>query len=169
MEPQKSQTLKEFRAFAFKGNVVDLAVGVVIGAAFQKIISGIVDGLIMPVVSLLLPSGQWREYVVHLWKAEIKIGSLLGHVLDFLIVAFVLFIIVQRFLRHKQNHDPVTPTEECRDCPACGEKIRKTARRCKHCTEVLEPQTSPATAPPSTATPAGPGITPTGAVARSPA
>jgi large conductance mechanosensitive channel len=137
----KSSTLHEFRAFAFKGNVIDLAVGVVIGAAFQKIITGIVDGLIMPLVSLLLPPGQWREYVVHIWKAEIKLGSLLGHLLDFIIVAFVLFLVVKRLIQHKQKHDPPPPPppEECRDCPACHEKILRKARRCKFCTEVVEP------------------------------
>ncbi|HZF56303.1 MAG TPA: large conductance mechanosensitive channel protein MscL [Polyangiaceae bacterium] len=150
--PTKSSTLKEFREFAFKGNVIDLAVGVVIGAAFQKIISAIVDGLIMPVVSLLLPSGQWREYVVRVWKAEIKVGSLLGNTLDFVIVAFVLFLIVKRFLHHQKKHDPtppaLAPAEESRDCPACLEKIPKKARRCKHCTEIVEPEISPAAALP---------------------
>jgi large conductance mechanosensitive channel len=150
----KSSTLREFREFAFKGNVVDLAVGVVIGAAFQKIISAIVDGLIMPVVSLLLPSGQWREYVVRIWKAEIKVGSLLGNSLDFLIVAFVLFLIVKRFLRHQQKHDPAPPAEECRDCPSCLEKIRKGARRCKHCTEIVEPEPIAAKAAPAGPAPA---------------
>lgn len=150
VDPTKSSTLKEFREFAFKGNVIDLAVGVVIGAAFQKIISAIVDGLIMPVVSLLLPSGQWREYVVRVWKADIKVGSLLGNTLDFIIVAVVLFLIVKRLLHHQKKHDPTppTPAEESRDCPACLEKIPKKARRCKHCTEIVEPEISPAAAPP---------------------
>jgi large conductance mechanosensitive channel len=137
---EKSSTLKEFRAFAFKGSVVDLAVGVVIGAAFQKIISATVDGLIMPIVGLALPHGRWREYVVHIWSAEIKVGSLLGNTLDFLIVAFVLFLVVKRIIHHQKKNDPAPPPEECRECPACFEKILKKARRCKHCTEPVEPE-----------------------------
>jgi large conductance mechanosensitive channel len=144
MDLQKSSTLGEFRAFAFKGNVIDLAVGVVIGAAFGKIITAIVDGLIMPLVSLLLPHGNWREYVVHAGRAEIKVGSLLGNTLDFVIVAFVLFLVVTRLVHHKKDA-PAPPVEESRVCPACLEKIPKKARRCKHCTEIVEPEVIPAT------------------------
>src|SRR5688500_9216690 len=68
MDSPKQSTLGAFRDFAFKGNVVDLAVGVVIGAAFGKIVTGLVDGLIMPLVGLLLPSGHWREFVVHVGR-----------------------------------------------------------------------------------------------------
>ncbi len=135
-----TNTLKEFRDFAFKGNVVDLAVGVVIGAAFGKIITGVVDGLIMPLVGLLLPSGHWREFVVHVGRAEVKVGNLLGIMLDFVIVAFVLFLVVQQIIKHLRHHDPAPPVDESRECPACLEKIQKKARRCKFCTEIVEPQ-----------------------------
>lgn len=139
MERHKHNTFKEFREFAFKGNVIDLAVGVVIGAAFQKIVTSVVDGLFMPLISLFLPSGNWRDYTVHIWKAQVKVGNLLGSTLDFVIVALVLFFVVKRLLEHLKRHDPAPPVEETRECPACLEKIRKQARRCKFCTEAVEP------------------------------
>jgi large conductance mechanosensitive channel len=140
MDSPKQSTLGAFRDFAFKGNVVDLAVGVVIGAAFGKIVTGLVDGLIMPLVGLLLPSGHWREFVVHVGRAEVKVGNLLGLTLDFVIVAFVLFLVVQRIINHLKHHDPAPADATFRDCPACLEKIQKKARRCKFCTEVVEPE-----------------------------
>jgi large conductance mechanosensitive channel len=139
--------LKEFREFAFKGNVMDLAVGVIIGAAFGKIVTGIVDGLIMPLVGLLLPGGRWREYVVHVGRAEVKVGNLLGLSLDFVIVAFVLFLVVNRLLAHHRHNAAAPPPDDSRECPACHEKILKKARRCKFCTENVEPIADPPTEP----------------------
>lgn len=143
----RSSTLKEFREFAFKGNVIDLAVGVIIGAAFGKIVTGIVDGLIMPLVGLLLPGGRWREFVLNIRGAEVKLGNLLGLTVDFLIVAFVLFLVVKRLMGHLRDHDASPPPDKCRECPACHEKILKKARRCKFCTEVIEPIEEPPTEP----------------------
>ena len=98
--------IEDFKKFAFKGNVVDLAVGVIIGAAFQKIVTAMVADLIMPVVSLILPSGDWRDSSLVLKLADnpkdnvaIKYGDFFGNVLDFLIVAFVLFLIVSRIIK----------------------------------------------------------------------
>lgn len=147
--PARSNTLKEFRAFALKGNVIDLAVGVIIGAAFGKIVTGIVDGLIMPLVGLLLPGGRWREFVVHVGRAEVKVGNLLGLSLDFIIVAFVLFLVVNRLLAHYRHHD-AAPAPDTRECPACLEQILKKATRCKFCTERVEPvalEPTPAASP----------------------
>lgn len=86
--------LKEFKAFAFKGNVIDLAVGVVIGVAFTAIVKAIVDGLIMPVVGSVTPGGEWRTWT--LWK--LQFGMVLGAVLEFVIIAFVLFIVVTKVI-----------------------------------------------------------------------
>ena len=90
------QGIKEFKEFAIKGNVVDLAVAVVIGGAFGKIVTSLVQDLIMPIVGALMPGGDWREFTIT--SLNIRIGSVFGAVLDFVIVAFVLFVVVVKGL-----------------------------------------------------------------------
>jgi large conductance mechanosensitive channel len=110
---------EEFKNFAFKGNVVDLAIGVIIGAAFGKVIDALVKHIIMPLVSVLLPGQQ--SYVE--WKAvihgkEIPYGLFLGEVVNFLIIAVVLFLFIVKFLgwlmrtRQEEVADPPPPTKE---------------------------------------------------------
>jgi large conductance mechanosensitive channel len=115
----------DFKKFAFKGNVVDLAVGVIIGAAFGKIVSALVADLVMPVVGLILPSGDF-----------------LGAVLDFFVVALALFLIVSRIVKAAEERlagppAPVAPAT--RECPACCETVPARATRCKFCTSELKP------------------------------
>lgn len=127
----------EFKGFALKGNVVDLAVAVVIGAAFGKIISAFVADVIMPLVALVLPSGDWRASGVVLRHAAdpkndvmLRWGDLLGAALDFGIIAFVLFVVVSKLLHARK--DPAEPTTKT--CPFCLEAIPKAATRCRACT-----------------------------------
>jgi large conductance mechanosensitive channel len=101
LEPTKKafSLLEEFKQFAFKGNVIDLAIGVVIGAAFAKIIDSLVKNVIMPVIGLLLPSEKGYEH----WKLavgekEVPYGLFISDVLNFLIVAFALWIFIVKFL-----------------------------------------------------------------------
>ena len=136
----RSTFLAEFKSFALKGNVVDLAVAVVIGGAFGKIVSDLVADLIMPLVSLVLPHGNWRSHVLVLRHAAdpknqvvLAYGDLLGAVLDFLVVALVLFLVVTKLLRAR--HHPAEPTT--RECPYCLETIPKAATRCRACTSEL--------------------------------
>ncbi|MEN9218809.1 MAG: large conductance mechanosensitive channel protein MscL [Gloeomargarita sp. DG_2_bins_126] len=98
---------QEFRAFAFKGNVVDLAVAVIIGGAFGKIISSFVEDLVMPLVNPLIPGGDWRALTI---GSGVKIGNFLGAVVDFLVVAWVLFLAVRLILIRK-SPEPETPPE----------------------------------------------------------
>ena len=105
--------VEDFKKFAFKGNVVDLAVGVIIGGAFGKIVSGLVDNVIMPLVSLALPGGNWRDAGVLLKAAPdpknnvmLKYGALMGSIVDFLVVALVLFIIVSKVVNAKKAPEP---------------------------------------------------------------
>ena len=86
---------KEFKEFAMKGNVVDLAVGVVIGAAFGKIVSSLVDNVIMPLVGILLQGHNVAAASIHVGSAELKYGAFCQSVLDFLIVAAVLFLAIK--------------------------------------------------------------------------
>lgn len=97
--------LKEFRNFAIKGNVVDLAIGVMIGAAFGKIIASVVDDIIMPLINPVMPGGNWQQLVIY---PGIKLGSFLAVVLNFIIVAFILFLIV-RAINKVRKDETVTP------------------------------------------------------------
>ena len=118
---------KEFKEFISKGNVIDLAVGVVIGAAFGKIVSKFVDNIIMPFISLLTPSGDWRNAGITLSEGPIKVapgmtpeqvaeaakddvilklGDFLGAVLDFMIVAFVLFLVIKAINKMRAKQEP---------------------------------------------------------------
>lgn len=102
--------LKEFKEFAMRGNVIDLAVGVIIGAAFGKIVTSIVNDLIMPIINPMIPGGDWRLMEI---GPGIKIGSFLGTVLDFLFVAFAVFILVKTInrLKKKEEAKPPGPAE----------------------------------------------------------
>jgi large conductance mechanosensitive channel len=101
----------DFKVFAFKGNVLDLAVAVVIGAAFTKIVSTIVDAVIMPLVGKLLPSGSYVTWA----PGGVKLGIVIGAVIDFLIVAAVLFLVIsliKRTLAKPSAAPPAEPTVE---------------------------------------------------------
>lgn len=140
--------LEDFKKFAFKGNVVDLAVGVVIGGAFGKIVSAMVADLVMPLVALVLPSGDWRKSGIILKEAKdakdnvvLNYGDFIGSVLDFFVVALVLFVIVSRIIqaaeaRFKKDAPPAPPATK--ECPACCEQVPVKATRCKFCTSELK-------------------------------
>ena len=140
--------IEDFKKFAFKGNVVDLAVGVVIGGAFGKIVSALVADLVMPFVALVMPSGDWRTSGIVLREAEkpadnvvLKYGDFIGSVLDFFIVALVLFIIVSRIIQaaEKRLAKPVVDAPPAtKECPACCEAVPVKATRCKFCTSDLK-------------------------------
>jgi large conductance mechanosensitive channel len=139
--------IEDFKKFAFKGNVVDLAVGVVIGAAFGKIVSALVADLVMPIVALVLPSGDWRTAGIVLREAEkpadnvvLKYGDFLGAILDFFVVALVLFIVVSRIIKAAEGRLHRKPDEAppaVKECPACCETVPAKAIRCKYCTSEL--------------------------------
>lgn len=139
--------IEDFKKFAFKGNVVDLAVGVVIGGAFGKIVSALVADLVMPIVALVLPSGDWRTAGVVLKEAEkpadnvvLKYGDFVGAILDFFVVALVLFLIVSRIIKAAEGRLQKKPDEAppvVKECPACCETVPAKATRCKYCTSEL--------------------------------
>ena len=136
--------IEDFKKFAFKGNVVDLAVGVVIGGAFGKIVSALVADLFMPIVALFLPSGDWRNNGIVLRRAAdpkddvaIKYGDLFGAVLDFLVIALVLFFVVSRLLKAAEGRLGRSKPPEApliKECPFCCETVPIKATRCKFCT-----------------------------------
>ncbi len=136
---------KEFKEFALKGNVVDLAIGVIIGAAFGKIIDSFVNDIVMPLLSLLgggtdftnkfitLGPGSYStlEQAKAAGVATLNYGLFINATLHFLLIAFAIFIVVQQInkLRAKPDASPNT-----RDCPRCVSPIPITASRCKWCT-----------------------------------
>lgn len=148
--------LKEFREFALKGNVVDLAVGVIIGAAFNSIVNSIVTDIIMPPVGLLVGNVDFANLFALLKAGEvpppyatladaqsagavtINYGLFLNSVISFLIVAFVLFLIIRSINRIKREEEapPAKPTTK--ECPYCKSEIAIAATRCPQCTSNLE-------------------------------
>ena len=140
--------LKEFKEFAMRGNVIDLAVGVIIGAAFGKIISSLVQDIMMPPLGLLLKNvdfsnlfitlnGQHFDTLDAAKKAgapTLNYGIFLNNVIDFLIVAFCVFILVQQVNRWTKKPEPVANTK---DCPQCAMSIPLNAKRCPHCTSQI--------------------------------
>jgi len=97
---------KDFKAFAFKGNVIDLAVAVVIGVAFTGIVTAIVNGLVMPIVGEITPGGDWQSWTV--WKFQL--GLVLAAVLNFLVVAFVLFLVVSKIVKSFDKKEAAAPS-----------------------------------------------------------
>ena len=140
--------LKDFKNFAMRGNVVDLAVGVIIGGAFGKIVSSLVTNIIMPPVGLLLGGMDFKELFINLSnkpvtsiaEAEatkvpvIAYGLFLNAVVDFLIVAFCIFVLIQQINRLMPAPPPAPPE---RKCPFCFGTIDEKATRCPHCTSHL--------------------------------
>ena len=144
---------KEFKEFIARGNVIELAVAVVIGAAFTKIITSLVEGVITPPIGMLLGKVDFSSRFVVLDKSKgipaslaeaktagipvIAYGQVFNDVISFLIVAFVIFLIVRQVNRlwSKQHPDSEAPTTK--DCPHCLSTIPLKATRCKECTSAL--------------------------------
>jgi large conductance mechanosensitive channel len=98
--------LKEFRDFAVKGNVVDLAVGVIIGAAFGKIVSSLVGDIVMPVIGALIAGFDYKELYFQVGKAKIMYGIFLSNVIDFVIIAWVIFLAVKAINHFRRKEEP---------------------------------------------------------------
>ncbi|HXN80944.1 MAG TPA: large conductance mechanosensitive channel protein MscL [Myxococcales bacterium] len=125
----------EFREFLVKQNALALAVGVIMGAAVGKVVSGVVDDLIMPVVGVALPGGDWRNaQVVLSGNNAIKYGDFVGRLVDFAIVSLVVFAIVKGLLAEKANPSGPPATKECKECL---EVVPAAARRCRACASPL--------------------------------
>jgi large conductance mechanosensitive channel len=142
---------KEFKDFAMKGNVLDLAVGVIIGGAFGKIVSSLVSDIIMPIVGLLLGKRDFSNLFLTLGKGHFKTiaeakaagvatlnyGLFLNNVIDFLIIAFSIFIVIKQLNRlTKKREQPAAP--KTKKCKYCYSEIHLDATRCPHCTSELK-------------------------------
>ena len=126
--------LKEFREFAIRGNVMDLAVAVIIGGAFGKIITSLVNDVLMPVIGLVMGGVNFSELSITVGTAVLKWGAFVQSIIDFIIIAFVIFMLVRAMNRMKRD-EPVTPTTK--ECPHCFTTIPLKAARCPNCTSQL--------------------------------
>ena len=129
--------LGEFLEFLRKTNALALAIGVIIGAAIGRVVTSVVNDLLMPVIGLWLGGGDWRAWQVALKTAPdgkvvsaINVGNFLGTVVDFVIIAFFVFVITKALIREA----PPAPTPAMKTCGACGESVLARATRCKYCT-----------------------------------
>jgi large conductance mechanosensitive channel len=141
---------KEFKEFAMKGNVMDMAVGIIIGAAFGKIITSFVNDVLMPPIGLALGKVDFSKLFVSLSSQSfatleeakkagvvtINYGSFLNTVIDFLIVAFVIFMMIRQINRLKKEPEPAVPTTK--ECPFCFSIIPIKATRCPSCTSEVK-------------------------------
>lgn len=150
---------KEFKEFAMRGNVIDLAIGVVIGGAFQKIVNSLVNDIIMPAISLLTGKVDFSDLVFKVGDISINYGTFITTIINFIIIAFSIFLLVKYINKlHKKldemsvyEIDPVTkkiikkekevepaPEPTTKTCPHCYSEINIKATRCPNCTSELE-------------------------------
>lgn len=155
---------KEFKEFISRGNIVDMAVGVIIGGAFQKIVNSLVNDIIMPFTSIFTGKIDYTDWVIIVGNSSIKIGSFLTTIINFLIIALSIFLAVRyankinkklekmkleefqklagkidkkgRFQKKKKEEPKPEPTTKI--CPFCYSEISIKATRCPHCTSLLE-------------------------------
>jgi large conductance mechanosensitive channel len=129
--------LKDFKTFLLKTNALALAVGVIIGGAIGKVVSSLVSDVLMPLLGLALPGGDWREAKLVLSKkldgspgGGLTYGAFVGSLVDFVIIAFAIFMLTKYLMRE----DPAPPAAPTKNCPECTEAIPAAAKRCKFCT-----------------------------------
>jgi large conductance mechanosensitive channel len=131
---------KEFKEFAFKGNVIDLAVGVMIGAAFGKIVTSLVSDIFTPILSLITGRIDLSKLAVKFGEgdaaASLNYGMFIQSVIDFLLMALCIFLFVKLITKLKKP-EPIVEKPAPRKCPFCMGEIDKEATRCPHCTSQL--------------------------------
>lgn len=125
----------EFKSFLIKQNALALAIAVVIGGALDKIVKSLVDDIIMPIVAVAAPGGDWQTYKLALGPFQFGLGSLASAVINFLIIGFVAWRLSKIFLRPATAD--AAPEPKMKDCQYCRMSIPSEAVRCGHCTSAL--------------------------------
>jgi large conductance mechanosensitive channel len=142
---------KEFKEFAMKGNVVDLAIGIIIGGAFGKIVTSFVNDVLMPPIGMLLGKMDFSSLFLNLsgqdyptlaaakeaGAATLNYGSFINTIIDFIIVAFAIFLLVKQINKLKRAPEAAPAAPTTRDCPYCITAVPIKASRCPHCTSSL--------------------------------
>lgn len=126
---------KEFKEFIAKGNVLDMAVGIIMGTAFTAIVNSVVEDLLMPIITGLTAGVDFSELNVNIAGAQLRFGNLINAIITFLIISLVMFSIVKTFNRNNKEVEEYTASK---DCPYCKTSIPVEATRCPHCTSELE-------------------------------
>jgi large conductance mechanosensitive channel len=127
--------LSDFKEFLVKQNIIALALAVIVGTALNTVVKALVDNVIMPLVGVVLPGGEWQTVVWQVGSAKIGVGILAAALVNFLIVGFVAWRLAKAFIAE-------TPAVPAPACPYCRMTIDATATRCGHCTSQLSPATS---------------------------
>jgi len=138
-EHQEGQMLKGFRDFILRGNVIDLAIAVIIGAAFTAVINSLVADVLNPLIAAVVGKPDFSAVVVHVGSGVIKIGNFFNAVISFLIVAFVVyfFIVMPTAKIMARFKPPVVEPPATKKCPQCKSDIAIDATRCAHCTQLV--------------------------------
>ena len=133
--------ITEFKKFVARGNVMDMAVGIIIGGAFTAIVTSLVDDILMPVLSLLTGGFDFSALCIVLGEGEnaatLNYGSFIAAIINFLLIALVIFMLIKainKLSAKKEEESPATTKE----CPFCKEQVSVSAVRCPHCTSELE-------------------------------
>jgi large conductance mechanosensitive channel len=131
--------LKEFKTFIMRGNVMDLAVGVIIGGAFGKIVTSLVSDILMPLIGLIVGGIDFTGLAFSLGSAKVTYGNFINNIIDFIIIALVIFLMVKGINSMQKKPEP-TPAADpiTKECPHCFTIIPIKATRCPHCTSELK-------------------------------
>jgi large conductance mechanosensitive channel len=129
--------IKEFKAFIMRGNVVDLAVAVIIGGAFGKIVTSMVSDIIMPVIGLIIGGIDFTGLALTIGNAKVTYGNFINNIIDFIIIALVIFLMIKVIDNLKKKPAPVLAEPTTKECPRCFTAIPIKATRCPHCTSEL--------------------------------
>jgi large conductance mechanosensitive channel len=129
--------LKEFKDFAMRGNVLDLAVAVIIGGAFGKIVASLVNDVLMPLIGLVVGGVNFSELAFTVGAAVVKWGAFVQAIIDFIIIAFVIFLIVKAANASKKEAPAPAAEPTTKECPHCFTTISLKATRCPNCTSEL--------------------------------
>jgi len=152
--------LKEFKEFALKGNIMDMAIGVIIGGAFQKIVTSLVNDIIMPAIAVFTGKVDFTDLVLTIGNSSIKYGAFITTIVDFLIIAFSIFIAIKSInklndstkenlkkiakkskkkrAKEEEKIEPEVTEPATKECPFCFSEINYKATKCPHCTSILE-------------------------------
>jgi len=148
---KESKVLKEFKEFALRGNMIDLAIGILIGGGFNKIVTSLVNDIIMPPIGLIIGKVDFSDLFLDLSRsgatslvdaqakgaATLNYGLFLNNILDFLIIAIVVFFVVKQINRWKRSEQGPPPEPTNKECPFCVSMISVRATRCPNCTSEL--------------------------------